>query len=160
MRSREVVSALVEYRSIADHALGALRAVLRTGIAPYYTIRDFYTALCTRDCLLCGVFGGFIFLPSFTRCCFLCIRSAPQFSLLSFVAVEERGISGPSLQLLRRSMPVLTTVPGIYSTNEEFRGGRVQIVARQHAAMAVVRWRAEGRHKNEKRPTFSFSRLR
>ncbi|KAL2218245.1 hypothetical protein M432DRAFT_640344 [Thermoascus aurantiacus ATCC 26904] len=66
IRAREVVSALVEYRSIADHALGALRAVLRTGIAPYYTIRDFYTALCTRDCLLCGVFGGFIFLPSFT----------------------------------------------------------------------------------------------
>lgn len=63
MRAREVVGTLNEYRSVGDHALGTLRVVLRTGIASYYTIRDLYRVLCTRDCTLCGAFGGFHLPP-------------------------------------------------------------------------------------------------
>jgi hypothetical protein len=141
LRTREVVSVLYEYRAITSHALGALCAVLRTGLAPRFTIRDLYTMLSTQNCLLCGNFGGFVFLPSFTRCCFACIKSAPQFRMLSLMAAKKKF--GLSLQLMRRSLPVMYTVPGIYSMDETPRKRRIYIVAEYHAVTAIQRSQVE-----------------
>ena len=83
LRAQDVVCAIRIYRIIITYALETLCASLRTHIASWFILRDLFDVLCARDCPLCGSFGGFIFFPTFTRCCFPCIKTAPQLRLVS-----------------------------------------------------------------------------
>lgn len=127
LRAQEVVCAIRIYRIIITHALETLCASLRTHIASWFTLRDLFDVLCARDCLLCGSFGGFIFLPTFTRCCFPCIKTAPQLRLVSLADVKKHLNLNPAL--IRNSVPVLRTTPGIYSMDEIPRKRRIHVLA-------------------------------
>ena len=135
LRAQEVVCAIRIYRIIITHALETLCASLRTHIASWFTLRDLFDVLCARDCLLCGSFGGFIFLPTFTRCCFPCIKTAPQFRLVSLADAKRHLELSPAL--LRNSVPVLRTIPGIYSMDEIPRKRRIQILAEEDVIRAM-----------------------
>ncbi|KAK7941543.1 Cryptococcal mannosyltransferase 1 family protein [Apiospora aurea] len=76
---------------------------------------DLYRVLTTRDCTVCGAFfGGFLFLPSATRCCFPCFRTAEELRMLgtaTFCKVTDvkMGEARPHIQ-----EATLRTVPGRY----------------------------------------------
>lgn len=114
---------------ITTYALEALCASLRTHIASWFTIHDLFNAMCTRDCVLCGSFGGFIFLPTFMRCCFPCIKTARQLRLVPLAGVKK-ALNLSHARLLN-SVPVLRTTPGIYSMDEVPRRRRIQILAEE-----------------------------
>ncbi|KAK9239575.1 hypothetical protein V1525DRAFT_28207 [Lipomyces kononenkoae] len=78
LRARQMVCAVRGYQTTINHALAAICATLRTKIAKWFTLHELFDVLCTRDCHLCGGFGGFIFLPLFMRCCLPCVQTAPQ----------------------------------------------------------------------------------
>jgi len=71
-RSLQLVAALPQYKVIISYALDALRVVLSIGIGQWITCNDLLTALCTAECKECGDFGGYLFLLTCTRVCFLC----------------------------------------------------------------------------------------
>ncbi|KAK4250519.1 hypothetical protein C7999DRAFT_38365 [Corynascus novoguineensis] len=129
--AREVLASIREFRRLGAHALEALCVLLRSGLAPHVGILDLYSALTTRDCALCGAFGGFCFLPTATRCCLTCIASAPatQVGYLSRVADAASGCSNSSSSRneLERQLPVLHTLPD----------SRRRIVAVEHALGAL-----------------------
>lgn len=79
LRARQIVSTVPEYQLSVAHAMEALCVILRTKISSWYTFKALFDALRTRDCPQCGLFGGFLFLPSFERCCFSCLTTAPYF---------------------------------------------------------------------------------
>lgn len=77
LRSRQMIDSLKQYRMIVSHALNLLCALLRSRLAIDISILDFYNALCTKSCTLCGEFGGFISILGWKRCCFKCLQEAP-----------------------------------------------------------------------------------
>lgn len=116
-RRARLVSAeyLKEYTIIAAHGLEGLRGLLRGNLDHRFTIIDLYRTLITRDCLLCGGFGGFLYIPSNTRCCFRCINQAEELSLLSttmFYKCAGVRASEAKPYLLAST---LRTVPGHYA---------------------------------------------
>jgi hypothetical protein len=137
-RAREIASSLYEYHNLVKHGLESLRAVLRTGIHPYVTISDLYRALCTRRCdVCCGEFGGFLFLPSVTRCCFNCIEASNHLRVISVAALAKRA--GIPRRKLHSLSPILRTLPGTYSMEQRSRKSRSTLVSHQRAFGALCR---------------------
>jgi hypothetical protein len=125
-RGQQIVRVTRVYNAAITHALEALCVTLKTNIASWFTQSDFFRALCTRDCHFCSSFGGFSFLPSFTRCCFSCIRKDSLPSILSFYFLKKRVKSSPGC--LYSSVPTVRPLPRTYSTGEIVRKKRTQII--------------------------------
>lgn len=136
LRSRQVVDSLHEYRITTLFGLTPLCAILRTKLAVNVTISDFYDILCTKDCSLCGGFAGFIFLPTWIRCCFKCLQQAPetQMQTLAFIR-KQLSLSRQELLQLRAFQPL----PGVYTMNETPYKSRIKIVSTQQAVSVLKR---------------------
>lgn len=135
-RARQVVSGLYQYRAVAQHGLEALRSVLCTRISQWFTVPDLYRQLCTHDCALCrSAFGGFLFLPTVTRCCFACIESSPRLRVFDLPALETQ--SGISRQRLHQVLPVLRTLPVMYPLQTSLPATRIEVVAQEQAIDAL-----------------------
>ena len=130
--TREALASVREFRHLAAHALEALCVLLRTTLGSHVGVLDLYGALTTRNCELCGAFGGFFFLPTAARCCLTCVASAPEMRV-SHVSRVAEGAGVPAQQLEReRRLPVLPTLPD----------ARKRIVAVSHAVQ-LLRERGE-----------------
>jgi hypothetical protein len=75
-RLRIMIHDMDQYRALVKHGSDALLAVFRTGMTSRIRFTDLYLALCTRDCYICGSFGGFLWIPTAQRCCFGCIEGS------------------------------------------------------------------------------------
>ncbi|KAI1194403.1 hypothetical protein F5X97DRAFT_277922 [Nemania serpens] len=124
LRSRLVVTSLRQYQIVVSHGLNLLCALLRTRLAIGVSLFDFYDALCTKDCTLCGEFGGFISLLTWNRCCFTCLQGALETQVRTLAAVRKqfRLTEAQSDQL--RSFKSL---PGIYSMKESVHKSRITL---------------------------------
>lgn len=125
-RARQVVSAIRSYKVIVNHALEALCITLRTNIATWFRLSDLFDVLCTIKCHFCGAFGGFVFLPSFRRCCFSCIQADGLPCVLVLSDVKHR--IKQRLGRVCSPMPTVRTLPGTYSMDETVRKRRTEIV--------------------------------
>jgi hypothetical protein len=115
--ARAISTAVPEYQAIATHGLEGLRGMLRAGLAQTVTIGDLYKSLIRETCEVCGKFGGFLFLPTATRCCFECIRTAPDLRVIS-TSTLSMLTKKSTKRLFRLLGPELRTVPGSYSTQD------------------------------------------
>lgn len=131
-RAREIISSIWEYRQLSEHALECICALLRTGIAPHVSIDTLYSALTTKICHFCNSFSGFLFLPTATRCCFSCIETATTTGLRAAPLTKLSTASGVSPRQLKKTIPILHTLPGKYSMDEVKRTRRALVVAETH----------------------------
>lgn len=116
-RSRILASELQEYKAVVIHGIEGFRGMLRARLATYFTFEDMYRALTTETCSFCTRFGGFIYLPTASRCCFACIENAPELRVISMSSLSKLT----KLSAKRLSSDIgytLRTVPGIYSMEE------------------------------------------
>lgn len=64
-----------------------------------FTIPEVYDALVRRDCVACGAFGGFFFLPTASRVCFTCIRTSHHLCVRDLSTFGHlAGLSAAQLQ--------------------------------------------------------------
>ncbi|KAI2973533.1 hypothetical protein CBS147323_2054 [Aspergillus niger] len=131
-RARQIASASGYYKAVVKHAIGALFVILRTGMASWYKLSDLYDVLCTKNCAICNDFGGFIFLPSFMRCCFFCIEDDELPPVLPASQVRPY-LNRRSAPPLSSRIPMIKTLPGIYSLDESKRTRRFELVLEQSA---------------------------
>ncbi|KAL6860985.1 hypothetical protein J3F83DRAFT_716975 [Trichoderma novae-zelandiae] len=129
-RARQVVDSLKEYRAVVSYGLTAYCALLRMKLAAHVTLLDFYRVLCSEDCAFCGKFGGFVFLPSWIRCCFECIEEDPETRMVTVAEVRRlfrlsRAEVGRQRACL--TMPGIYTT-GLYSTDRSYQRGRLRLV--------------------------------
>lgn len=139
LRSRRIVDSLHEYQVAISHGLNALCALLRTKLAINVTLLDFYREICTKDCALCGEFGGFIFLPTWIRCCFECLKQAPETQMQTLASIQRRLRLKRQEILQFKSFP---TLPGMYTMTESQYKSRVKIVSIKQAMTILERERA------------------
>ncbi|OAA54546.1 F-box domain, cyclin-like protein [Niveomyces insectorum RCEF 264] len=110
--ARQAVDALRPYQVVTTHALDVVCAVLRTGLAADVPLHAMYDTLCSQACALCdAAFAGFVFLFSWTRCCFACLQFAPQTHVQTPGAAQKKlGLTAADMARL----PVLRLLPGTY----------------------------------------------
>ncbi|EXK33786.1 hypothetical protein FOMG_11024 [Fusarium oxysporum f. sp. melonis 26406] len=126
LRSRQAVDSLKQYQLIVLHGLNLFCALLRTRLAVDISLLDFYNALCLKSCGLCGEFGGFISLLTWNRCCFKCLKEAPETQVQTLSAArKEFRLTRVELDHLRS----FKTLPGIYSMEESAYKSRIAIVS-------------------------------
>lgn len=111
IRLRQMVHSLKQYKLVVQHGLNLFCALLRTQHAIHVTLPDVYSTLCTWDCEICGNFAGFVFLPTWTRCCYPCLKLKKRTEMYS-------TSSAPRLFKLTESemeqLTVFRTLPGLY----------------------------------------------
>lgn len=135
-KSRQMVDSLNQYRRVVSHGLNLFCALLRTRIAIDVTLLDFYKALCTKTCILCGEFGGFISILTWTRCCFKCLQESPETQVRTLASVRKQlHMAKAELGQLRS----FKSLPGIYSMNESVQNSRITIVSLHRATLVCRR---------------------
>lgn len=111
---RMAVLAFPQYHNLLRHAPTILAILKYTGLAPSFTIMEIYETFVSPLCTTCGQFGGFVFLPSFTRCCMHCADIDLKFLPISRDAArKEFGVKGKKII---DGLPKLTAIEGYYST--------------------------------------------
>lgn len=146
LRAREVVVSLMQYQMVVSHGLILFCALLRTPLAMHISLCDFYDALSTENCAICGRFAGFVFLLTWTRCCFQCLLSAPETRVQSLVSAQKE------FQLKRAEssrLAMLRTLPGRYSMGDHMRISRIRIVSTHQARKSVA---GRARHPSPSAP--------
>ncbi|KAH9889153.1 F-box domain-containing protein [Xylariomycetidae sp. FL2044] len=89
--ARETIGSIPQYHRLREHSLECIWALSRTGLSHHTSVSYLHAALLTELCVICGSFGGFLFLPSASRCCFACIESAPDFRIISFHSLQRKS---------------------------------------------------------------------
>ncbi|PYI11279.1 hypothetical protein BO78DRAFT_130800 [Aspergillus sclerotiicarbonarius CBS 121057] len=136
LRSRQMVDSLKQYQRVVAHGLNLFCALLRTRLSIDVSLLDFYNALCTKTCSLCGEFGGFIFLPTWKRCCIKCLQEAPETQVRTLASVRKQlHMTKVEIKQLRS----FKSLPGIYSMNESAQKSRITIVSLHQATLACKR---------------------
>lgn len=131
-RSRQAVDSLKQYQMIVLHGLNLFCALLRTRLAVGISLLDFYNALCLESCSLCGEFGGFMSLLTWKRCCFKCLKEAPEIQVQTLSAArKEFHLAKVMLSQLKS----FKTLPGIYSMEESVRKSRIAVVSLHQASL-------------------------
>ncbi|RBR06136.1 uncharacterized protein FIESC28_11151 [Fusarium coffeatum] len=137
LRSRQMVDSLKQYQMVVSHGLNLFCALLRTSLAIDTPLLDFYDILCTKNCSLCGEFGGFVSLLIWKRCCFGCIKKAPECQVHTRTAApkEHHLTKNESKQL--RSFKAL---PGKYTiVGGSMHQRRITVVSRHQTDLILSR---------------------
>ena len=113
-RTRRLITDTWEYRQVREHALQCLCAVFRTGYARNTVVSAIYSALVTKSCSLCGLFGRFFFIPTARQCCLACLMdgTTPVLNVRSLASLCHA--TGLSMESIRKDVPALRTSPGLY----------------------------------------------
>ncbi len=115
-RATELVDSHTQFKVIIRHAHNALRGILAIETGRLITCGTFYEKLCTYGCEQCGDFGGYLYLFSCKRVCFLCFsRERLYLPLTQRHATRKFGLEPKIVEKL----PCMKVVGGIYSPNEK-----------------------------------------
>lgn len=114
-QARLVVDQIPQYKQIIAHAPASIRGCLSIGTGSSFSCQDLYDTLRTADCDSCGDFGGYLYLITCRRVCFLCFTGKTDYlPLRRSDVVRKFGLRSEHLAKL----PSLKSVPGRYSPFE------------------------------------------
>uniref|UniRef100_A0A4E9DXV0 F-box domain-containing protein n=1 Tax=Gibberella zeae TaxID=5518 RepID=A0A4E9DXV0_GIBZA len=132
LRSRQTVDSIKKYQVVLSHGLNLFCALLRTRLAANISLLDFYDTLCTKACSICGEFGGFMSLLTWRRCCFKCLRQAPEIKVGTLVSARTRFRMTEAELVQIKSFKNL---PGFYSLNGKAYNRLITVVPIHQASL-------------------------
>lgn len=145
-RASELVSSLPHYRGVVQHAQNALRGIYAIGTGSSITLAKLYKKICTAECDDCGDFGGYLYLITCKRVCFLCLSKKEAYMPLSPVqACRKFGINHKMLS----AVPRMVTRVGTYSTDKKKVKGGLTLVDHQSAREVGIRFHGSLRATEE-----------
>ena len=111
---RIAVLAFPQYHDLLKHFPTILAILKETRLARSFTITQIYDTFKSPLCTTCSQFGGFVFLPSFTRCCMKCAETKSKFLPISREGARlEFGVKGKKIL---DGLPQLNNIEGYYSS--------------------------------------------
>lgn len=117
-RAMEVVDSVPAYRATLQLCPNIVRGLYSIHYGAYVSLDTLWSTLRRARCEDCGDLGGYIYLLTCRRVCFLCLDTACRFYPLQLAeASKQYGIKKDSLcdMLAKRS------VPGVYTGAEKAR---------------------------------------
>jgi len=113
-RAMGVVNPIPEYQLILRNCPALFRGLLSTGLGSNFSCEDLLRTLHDYECATCGDFAGFVYIITCKRVCFLCFSERPEYFPLQLTEAERKFC-------VRRgffsSLPMLRSIPGLYSPN-------------------------------------------
>lgn len=114
-RARLITDSIPQYKRILVHAPAAIRGSLNIKTARFFSCLDLYEKLSTAECDSCGDFGGYLYLVTCRRVCFLCFTEKTDYlPVLRKDAIRKFGLRSEHLA----SLPCMKSFPGFYSPRE------------------------------------------
>ncbi|KAL4891353.1 hypothetical protein BDV59DRAFT_182300 [Aspergillus ambiguus] len=111
-RARLVTNSIPQYRRILVHAPASIRGSLNIESARFFSCQDLYEKLCTAECDSCGDFGGYLYLVTCRRVCFLCFTETIDYlPLLRKDVIRKFGLDSKQIA----GLPHMKSFPGRYS---------------------------------------------
>lgn len=114
-RTNLLVDSLLAYKEVITHCPNALRALLRTQTAQYFTATNLYDTLKAQECFICGRFGALLYLLECRRCCWGCLTSVED--LLPICKASAKFLYRFDAQTMA-VIPTLFNVPGYYGLKQ------------------------------------------
>jgi hypothetical protein len=131
----EIVDSLLQYKAITTYAPNALRGILSIETGRWISCDTLYEKLCTAECEQCGDFGGYLYILTCRRVCFLCLSNDSKYLPLSHSeAIRKFGLDRSILNTL----PQMRSIPGTYSPNEQKCNKRPALVDSESAYHAGI----------------------
>ena len=114
-RANKLIDSLPKYCTVVTHAANAIRGMLVTDIAYLTTLSQLYFQLCQYSCSSCGGFGGYLYLLTCRRLCYLCLQTIPAYKPMRKAdALRDFGLQPRHLRQVRR----MRLRPGCYTARE------------------------------------------
>ncbi|KAJ4209868.1 hypothetical protein NW767_000146 [Fusarium falciforme] len=111
-RAAELLYSHSEYNALITHAWDAVRGALCIDTAKIITCKQLHEKLCTEKCDGCGDFGGYLYLLTCKRVCFVCFSERKRyFPVPPSLACRKYWISSEVVDTL----PHMKVMPGVYS---------------------------------------------
>ncbi|KAF3482574.1 uncharacterized protein GIQ15_05333 [Arthroderma uncinatum] len=145
-RGRATVESLPIYRTLMKCVPDTLKALGQTRLLRFYTANQLRAVLRTKDCVICGKFGPFVFLPTAERCCYYCQLYHKRFRMISIPRAQT--IHNLERRELNR-LNVLNTIPGVYKTQVVKKWRRLRLVTYDAASKLAKAKVAEERARNK-----------
>jgi len=131
----QFVASIPQYKAINTHASDALRGILSIETGRWITCETLYAILCKPECEQCGDFGGYLYILTCKRVCFLCFTSEQTYLPLRYIhAIQKFGLNHQILDTL----PQMRSIPGIYSPNQKKCRHRLTLVDYDYARRAGI----------------------
>ena len=132
---RFIVDLFPPYRDLTTYASSVLRVLYSTHLASTYSVGQFYTVLTTDRCVCCEAFGPYLSLITCERCCFSCLYDPKMAPTTLSTAASAFGLSKNKIE---KKIPVVTTLPGIYTIERTERKRILKVVSvRKALALAL-----------------------
>jgi len=127
-RGCPTVDNIPQFSSITKHAQIAVRAALAIRTAPWITCKQLHNTLCTAERRNCGDFGGYIYMLTCERGCFLCISNDKRYLPYD---LTPKGFK--TLRDALCDLPHMKSIPGRYSPLTKKCSRRLRLWDRESA---------------------------
>ncbi|KAK2764395.1 hypothetical protein FQN54_009089 [Arachnomyces sp. PD_36] len=123
---KRVLDGFREFRLLKQHASETFRIMYGVDIHHVWTLSEIFTEFTHPWCRTCGRFGPFVFLLTFTRCCYNCLLDhedyelAPAYDLAIYYMLTKEEC---------RKLPVLRSLRNDYGTYKCFAHDTETLVA-------------------------------
>ena len=135
-RAMWLVESDPQYKTIRKHAFNALRGILCIETGRWITCEMLYNKLCTAECEQCGDFGGYLYILTCERVCFLCLVEDKRYLPLRYLHAKKKfGIN----RSIIRTLPTMRSIPGKYNaTDGKISRGHLSLVDFDSARRAGI----------------------
>ena len=114
-RAMQVIDQIPQYKKIILYAPSTIQGIPSINTGASFSCQELYTKLCTAECDICGDVGGYLYLVTCRRVCFLCFTTKTEYlPLLRADAMRKFGLSRGDMA----GLPFMRSVPGYYSPRE------------------------------------------
>ena len=143
-RAMEVVDSMVEYNTVSTHAPDILRCILSIKTGRWITCQLLYDTFCLRPCEYCGDFGGYLYLLTCKRVCFLCFTDEKKSALYPMDRLIAQGrfrlAKAPDTRSWDESpnAPNMECLPGHYSPAKKLFQWSHRLFDRESARQAGI----------------------
>ncbi|KAH9884600.1 hypothetical protein F4778DRAFT_556881 [Xylariomycetidae sp. FL2044] len=126
-RAMHLVDSLPPYRRLWTSCRTILRAVVSINAASF-SCETLFQALTGEKCESCGLFGGYLYLITCKRVCYVCFTERKEYFPVSLtLAVRQAKVPKKALSHL----PQVLSLPGRYTATAKLSKYRVTLVDRQ-----------------------------
>jgi hypothetical protein len=134
---KSIVESVLAYQIFMDYAPHVLTALSRTHLIASHSAKALFRAIISGDCIACGEYGAYLFLPTAERCCLLCLHKNQGLWVIP-TATAKDCFNLTSRQL--KSIPNMLSIPGRYFVGRNIaRKLRLKLVSVKAAKLLAIK---------------------
>lgn len=132
-RCCSTVDSIPQFGSIIKHGQVAVRAALAIQTALFITCEQLFHTLCTAECKTCGDVGGYIYMLTCERVCFLCFSNDKRYLPYDLTPRKFK-----TLREVLCDTPHMRSVLGRYTPGSKKSSRRLRLWDRESADSSAI----------------------